>query len=370
MSGISGQRSEAEVERTLAKARELGDPDDAGLQAQLVLDEAWMMWRYDRPEGMARMAADALARSRAVGDAELLSSALDAAAGAAWVEGRYDDAVAHSRERVELLDAAEPTGFMAFERSDAFAMLTDGLVRTGALREANRWVERNIAEIAESAPHMVGVLGLQVLYMLGEWDAALARSAGLRQAWDEAGRPPSTFYAPAIACVAAIHGLRGELSAEREWFEFSLQIGEDNPFQIPGARMWLADAALHRGEVERALGLLVPPRVDRGVPTTSGWEDQILAKRAEALVLAEAPEAEEAVELVVARRTADSHARAIGIRAQGLFARDDAMLADASARCERAELAYELARTDWLRGGVHRERAAAAFERLGAVQPG
>jgi hypothetical protein len=248
-------------------------------------------------------------------------------------------------------------------------MLTDGLVRTGALREADRWVQRNIAEIEESAPHVVGVLGLQVLYMLGEWDAALERSAGLRGAWDEAGRPPSTFYAPAIACIATIHGLRGELSAEREWFEFALQIGEDNPFQVPGARMWLADAALHRGETDRALELLVPPRVDRAVPTTSGWEDQILAKRAEALVLAGAPDAEEAVELVVSRRTADTHARAVGIRAHGLFKGDDALLADAAERCERAEIAYELARTQWLRGGTHREWAAEAFDRLGAVRP-
>jgi hypothetical protein len=46
------------------------------------------------------------------------------------------------------------------------------------------------------------------------------------------------------------------------------------------------------------------------------------------------------------------------------------MLARAAARLEAAEQLPELARTEWLRGGEHRERAAAMFERLGATTPG
>ena len=256
------------------------------------------MWHFDRPQGMAVTAAEALALARRGGDTQLVSSTLDASAAAAWAEGRYDDAVEHSRARVELLDSAsERNGPMAFERSDAFAMLTDGLVRAGQLREALRWVEANLAELADTAPHVANTLGVQALYMLGEWDAAIERSAGVRENWLAAGRPPFTFFAPSLACVAAIYGIRGEGAAERDWFELAAEVGADNPFQVPGVRMWAADAALHRGEHARAIELLEPPRADRRTPTTSGWEDLILAKRAEALILSADEHAAEAVAL-------------------------------------------------------------------------
>ena len=328
------------------------------------------MWHFDRPERMAETAAEALALARRGGDTQLVSSTLDAAAAAAWAEGRYDDAVEHSRERVELLDAApERTGLMAFERSDAFAMLTDGLVRAGQLREALGWVEANLAEIADTAPHVANTLGVQALYMLGEWDAAIERSAGVRENWLAAGRPPFTFFAPSLACVAAIYGLRGEGSAERDWFELATEVGADNRFQVPGARMWVADAALHRGEHARAIELLEPPRADRRTPTTSGWEDLILAKRAEALILAGDRGAAEAVALADSRPTADAHAATVALRARGLLESDDSVLGEACDRFAEFGQVPELARTQWLRGGDHRLEAERAFERLGAVRP-
>jgi class 3 adenylate cyclase len=371
MSGLSGQRPEAELERTIAEARALGDPADEGLRAQLLLDEAWMMWSFDHPERMAVTAAAAVEIARRHGVPALLSSALDAASAAAWVERRYEDAVEHSRERVELLDSeADAGGFLAFERSDAFSMLTDAHVRAGNLREAARWLEVNIAEIADSAPHVAGVLGLQVLYMLGEWDAALVRSAGVRASWIEAGRPPFTFFGPPLACVAAIHGIRGEEAAERDWLEFAFEVVADNQVQIPGVRLWAADAALHRADHERALELLVPTQDERRLATTSAWADQTFAKRAEALVLAGDPGAADAVELAAERHAGDAHARAVVVRAQGLLTADDALLGQAAERFAATELAYELARTQWLRGGEHRAAAEAGFERLGAVRPG
>ena len=90
----------------LARARRSTPSPPPTCEAQLILDQAWIMWRFDRPERMAETAAEALALARRGGDPLLLSSALDAAAAAAWAEGRYDDAVDHSRERVELLDSA------------------------------------------------------------------------------------------------------------------------------------------------------------------------------------------------------------------------------------------------------------------------
>ena len=370
MAGISGHRSEDELRALLARAETLDPEPGDDLRAHLILDQAWLMWHFDRPERMAETAAEALALARRGGDTHLVSSTLDAAAAAAWAEGRYDDAVEHSRARVELLDAApERTGLMAFERSDAFAMLTDGLVRSGQLREALGWVEANMAEIADTAPHVANTLGVQALYMLGEWDAAIERSAGVRENWLAAGRPPFTFFAPSLACVAAIYGLRGEGSAERDWFELATEVGADNRFQVPGARMWVADAALHRGEHARAIELLEPPRADRRTPTTSGWEDLILAKRAEALILAGDRGAAEAVALADSRPTADAHAATVALRARGLLESDDSVLGEACDRFAEFGQVPELARTQWLRGGDHRLEAERAFERLGAVRP-
>ena len=370
MAGISGHRSEDELRALLARAETLDPEPGDDLRAHLILDQAWLMWHFDRPERMAETAAEALALARRGGDTHLVSSTLDAAAAAAWAEGRYDDAVEHSRARVELLDAApDRTGLMAFERSDAFAMLTDGLVRSGQLREALGWVEANMAEIADTAPHVANTLGVQALYMLGEWDAAIERSAGVRENWLAAGRPPFTFFAPSLACVAAIYGLRGEGSAERDWFELATEVGADNRFQVPGARMWVADAALHRGEHARAIELLEPPRADRRTPTTSGWEDLILAKRAEALILAGDRGAAEAVALADSRPTADAHAATVALRARGLLESDDSVLGEACDRFAEFGQVPELARTQWLRGGDHRLEAERAFERLGAVRP-
>ena len=340
MSGLSGQINEGELEGMLEGARAMAPADDEQLRAQLILDEAWMMWRFDRPAEMGRVAAEAVEIARRGESRGLLSSALDAASAAAWVEGRYADAVECNRERVELLDTVSHRGgFITFERSDAFGMLTDALVRAGNPREAKRWLDANLAEIEDSAPHVEGVVGLHVHYLLGEWDVALERSAGVRASWLEAGRPPFAYFAPAVACVAAIHGIRGEQSAEREWFEFALAIGGDNPYQVPGARMFAADAALHRGDLARAIELLEPPRRERRSPTTSNWEDLILAKRAEALVLAGDPEAQAALERAESQRTGDAHMRAVVLRARGLVDRDDAVLAEASGRFAASELA-------------------------------
>ncbi len=371
MSGLSGQVSEQELAGMLARGRAISPPGDEQLRAQLILDEAWMMWRFDRPADMAVTVAEALEIARRGESVGLLSSALDAASAAAWVEGRYSDAVEYNRERVELLDSvSHRSGFITFERSDAFGMLTDALVRAGNPREAKCWLDANLAEIEDTAPHVEAVVGLHVHYVLGEWDDALERSAGVRASWLEAGRPPFAYFAPAVACVAAIHGIRGERSAEREWFEFALAVGGDNPYQVPGARMWTADAALHRGDLVRAIELLEPPRREQRSPTTSSWEDLILAKRAEALVLAGNADAPAALERAGSRPTGDAHTRAVVLRARGLHERDDSLLADAAERFAAAELAYELARTNWLRGGEHRRSAESTFERLGAVRPG
>ena len=362
MPGISGEFDDATVIELIETSRRLGPEPGSYLAAQLRLDEAWIGWRL-RPQEPAA-AVEALAMARGERDVRLLSSALDAAAASAWDEGRFDDAVAHSRERVDILEQVNPrSGFVAFERTDALNMLSESLLYSGELRQAVYWADLNTEELASNAPHLAGALALRPLYMLGEWDATVRRGTDLRDAWLAEGRPPISYFSPNLACVAAIHGLRGDDAEQRDWLRLAEEAAAGSERQLPAVRMLAAEVALHVGDLEQAIELLIPQ--DQGF----GWRDLILAKRAEALALAGHPEARRTVEQVVQLSGGDAQTVAVAARARGVLEGDDALLADACERFQQLECVVELARTRWLRGGADREAALEAFERLGAISP-
>ena len=106
MGGVSGTLPEEELEEMLGRGRELVAEGDTITRARLLLDEAWMAWRVRAEAEMAEPARAALELARGTDDVALLSSALDAVTAVAWGEGRFRDAVEHSRERLELLAGA------------------------------------------------------------------------------------------------------------------------------------------------------------------------------------------------------------------------------------------------------------------------
>ena len=349
----------------LARAESIEPDPDPALQARLCLGEAWIAWRTHEHERMAVAAEQALARARAVGDPVILSSALDAASASAWNEGRFGDAITHSRERVESLGPIEALpGFVGFERSDALNMLVESLLHAGELREAARWADVHAIEMRQNAPHIAHAMALLPLYYLGEWDDAIRRGREVREAWVAEGRPPIAFFTPGLACIGAIHGLRGDEAEQRDWIELAERLGCGGA-QVPGVKLRAAEVALHTGDHDAALEIL-------SAPDHSHWAPMVLAKRAEALALGERDGAAETLRRSVEYGPGAGEACtvAVTLRARGLIAGDDDILADACDAFERLGCAYELARTRWLRGGAQRAAAAAEFERLGAVSPG
>ena len=111
------------------------------------------------------------------------------------------------------------------------------------------------------------------------------------------------------------------------------------------------------------------PRAPTGAHRHFWWQDLILAKRAEALILAGDRGAAEAVALADSRPTADAHAATVTLRARGLLESDDSVLGEACDRFAEFGQIPELARTRWLLGGDERLEAERAFERLGTVRP-
>ena len=365
MAGISAGVQVADAIPLLARAESIEPNPDPALQARLRLGDAWIAWRTYENERMAAAADQALALARAVGDPVILSSALDAASASAWNEGRFDDAITHSRERVETLGPIDALpGFVGFERSDALNMLVESLLHAGELGEAVRWADVHAVEMRQNAPHIAHAMALLPLYYLGEWDDAIRRARSVREAWVAEGRPPIAFFTPGLGCIGAIHGLRGDEAEQRDWLELAERLGHGGA-QVFGVKLRAADVALHTGDLDAALEIL-------NAPDRSHWAPMVLAKRAEALALGGRAGAAETLRRSVELGPGPGEACtvAVALRARGLIAGDDDILADACDAFERLGCAYELARTRWLRGGEHRVAAGATFERLGTLSPG
>ena len=105
MGGITGDLTERDLVEILDRARELAPPDDPEIEALLLLDEAWIAWRFQRTKVIGEPATRALALARETGDVRLISSALDAIAADDWNTYRFQDALKHSRERLDLIRA-------------------------------------------------------------------------------------------------------------------------------------------------------------------------------------------------------------------------------------------------------------------------
>jgi class 3 adenylate cyclase len=362
MAGISGRFEEAYLLELLARAESLAPDPTRELRIQLNLNRVWIAWSNGRHEGMAEPAAEALELARRTGDILLLSSALDTASAASWAEGRFAESTAMNRERIELLAKEPPSPLVEFDRGDAINMLSKSLLREGRVREALQWDERNAQETLATAPHIAAARVIEPMYLLGEWDRAIASGNAMRESWYAEGRPPFAPFAPDFGAVAAIYGLRGDDAPYRDWYSLAVEVAEQSQ-QRPGVLMLAAEVALHLGDVERAVELIDEPSPG------FWWREPILARRAEVFVVAGRADARDALELFDARPVEDPISNAIALRARALMSGDDAPLREALEIFERTECAYEAARTGWMLGGEEREAARKAFARLGVVIP-
>jgi hypothetical protein len=362
MAGISGRFEESQLVEVLARAERLVPDPDPHLKAQLMLDRAWISWSLGREEGRAGPVAEGLALAREVGDPLLLSNALDAGSSTSWSQGRFRESAAMNRERLDVLARAPASPAVAAERSDALYMLTQSLTRAGRLREALRWDEINAREITDSAPHIASAHSIPALYLLGDWDTALERGAAMRSNWVAEGRPPFAPFAPCLATVGTIYGLRGDEPAYRDWVELGERVAGETQ-QLVGVRLMAAEVAAHFGDLAEAVALLAD------LEPSFWWGYALLARRAEVLARAGDAGAERALEASNARQTDDPITTAVWLRARAALTGDETPMREALETFERLECVYAAASTRWLLGGEEREAAGDAFARLGAVRP-
>jgi hypothetical protein len=364
MGGITGDIVEDEMASMLERARELVADDDAVTRARLLLDEAWIAWRFARMKDMEGPARAGLELARETGDPALVSNALDAVGSLEWHGGRFRAALALNRERIELLEAiSEPSHEVEFERADALHMMIETLLQTGELRESAAYAARaREADLARGLAHIGWTRGVLPDFMLGEWERVLESARKGREAWRALGRPFVPAVATQLAAVGAIHGLRGEEREAEEWFALASEL--TGGAQKSGIATLRAEVMLHHGRVDAAAEALPDPR-----DAWSWWGPPYRAIRAESLVRAGLEGAEAALAEAGAISFEHPYARAIVLRTRALGSGEEAPLRESLALLREIECPYQAARTGWLLDGEERAAAERTFERLRVPPP-
>jgi class 3 adenylate cyclase len=365
MGGIVGWLPREEVEGMLRRGHELVAEDDVATRARLQLNEAWIAWRFGAWGDMAEPARKGWELAQTADELSLLSNALDAMSAVAWEEGRYQDAVAHNRERIEFLAKARNDPKLGPERSDALHMMIESMVATGEYREAAGYAaQARELDLSIGAVYSGWARGLLPAFFLGEWDSALEMATQLREAWTAADRPPIAALAAAVGCAGAIHGYRGNDASSADWFDFARSIAPPTAGQRSGVLLLQSEVDLHRGRFRDAADRVAEPP-----EKTFWWRAIYAATRAEAMLLAGDPRADEA--LTGAEKMIGDHAYARGVlmRTKGIRDGDQRAIREALSLFADIECPYQEARTGWLLGSADRAAAERTLAALGATVP-
>jgi class 3 adenylate cyclase len=364
MGGISGDLPEPEIHEMLARAERLVPEDDIATRAQLMLDHAWIAWRFNRWEEVGEPARRGLELARMNEDACLLSSALDAVSADEWTHASYRRSHDYARERIELLEDSPPSPARDIEHGDALHMMVESSLQVGKFQDAAVWAARSRElELRNGVVYSAWSRGILPAFFLGHWDESLEMATKFRDAWLAEERPPLSAMGSAVAAAAAIYGYRGDENASRAWFSLAETMVGGGGGQKGGVRMLQADIALHHGQVEVALERVQDP--------AGGfwWNTAYLATRAEALAIAGDQGASEALTAAEATVAEQPFARAIGLRVRGLLEGDLSLIERSRDLLAELKTPYQEARSAWLLGGQHRERASRMFAELGVAEP-
>jgi class 3 adenylate cyclase len=365
MGGISGDLPEPEIRKLLARAEELVPEDDIGTRAMLLLDHAWIAWRFNRWEEMGEPARRGLELARQQEDRCLISTALDAVSADEWTHARFERCREHALERIELLDAAPSSPGADVERGDALHMMVESCLQVGRFEEAAKWARKaRERELRNGVVYSAWSRGVLPAFFLGRWNESLEMAATFREAWLAEERPPVSAMAATVAGAAAIHGYRADEDAAREWFDLAHSMVRDTAEgNRGGINVLQADVALHHGQIDVAL--------DRVQEPSGGfwWNTVYLATRAEVFIAAGRADADEALQAADALTAEQPFARAIALRARGQLEDDQGLIAQSRDLFAEMGSPYQEARSGWLLREADRERAGAAFAELGVPPP-
>ena len=366
--GIMSQiRPHAEAQALLAEALTLaaGDVhvDAAVLTVTTPADE------FDPTYG--DLAERAVELAHRVGDARLESHALDQLTAVHLICGETDAAVATVRRRLELLAPRAHDVEMAWEYPDTLHMAPMVSLAAGDLDSARRYAQqRSELPFLREADHLAVEWLLTTAAMAGDFEEADVLARRFRRGWKEAGSPSLGGIAFAPAAAAMAYGIRGDDEARLEW----LQITEEMQRARTLARRrhtiyepaFEAMVALHRGEVEVALGHLADEPESFKQWHDSAWRPWYAAVWAEAGVLAALPDRRDRLDRARFVVQANPIAAAVVERAVALDAGDHEALLAAATDLDAAGCQFQRARTLILAGGEARAEGEAIMVTIGA----
>jgi DNA-binding SARP family transcriptional activator len=371
------------IDRGLAAA-----PGQGPERTLLLVNRGFLVIQRDglRGEAADAVVSEAAAAATELGDADLLSAALDLVQTHEELSGRRGDSYRTTLRRIELV----PRLTDVKEIGDTYAVAARSAVFLGRYREAEEHAGACIdrARGIDSGSYVHGLTWrVAARFCLGDWEDALADQAELERIVALTPRDlPPAFAMGAYGRVALCRALRGEHEEADRYIELVLRYVTLGSFaSIRGRSIHLPPLALalaRRGRLDEALALLElhPLSSSRGM--TIGALCEVTALRehwddAPGLVAAAHEEAEigEQVALpLYADRLEGRAAFAAGdaLRAAELLGRSADGFAALGARWEEAWsrllLAEAVVGSDAQR--AERELAAArpVFESLGSVQ--
>jgi len=324
----------------LEQARATVD-DSILVRAHLAAATAWTAnparARCDGPLGEV-----ALELAREADDPVLVSAALDGVTTVALGEGRFRDAAALARERLELLDRLarhDPRG--GGEIIDIFHMVTETALATGDLPGALATALQARDDALGSGVRILATSRLVLPFALsGAFPDALGEATEMWSTWERTGKPAATWMAPAVYAAALACGLTGDQPGFRTWAERALAVA--NAPEVQGFAPFVkCRVALHDG------------RLDDAVATADALPAEYMGKfdayaraiAAECAVTAGLPNARERLDAAAALAEQNDWAAACLLRARGRLNSDRADLERAVLSWEKIGAQYERACT-------------------------
>jgi len=270
----------------LARARELAPEGDPDVEAYITGAQAWFPPVGDHDVDRATAHA-ALLAARRCADPVLESCALDAMSTVAAEHGRYREAYAMWRERVQVVNTRLPRyqPSSAPEIYDTALVGADFALGVGDLAGALDAAESaRQDDIFGGLAHGVASRFLTPLVLFGRFDEAVGYAEEMWEGWQHAGAPAAPWLAPAAYSMVIVYESRGDAAAADRWRGRSRQIcGGSRPRADVGPFATFADArgALHLGRWDDAPRLIA--QVGHGSVSSSAPSSLFRLHRAYAL---------------------------------------------------------------------------------------
>ena len=353
----------------LAEARALAG-GDAYLEAAVLKVTAYL-GGDDVDPATVELAERAVELAERVGDAYLISAALDQLTGIQVAHGELDGAAATAQRRLELLAPLAHDVEMAWQIPDALHMAPMVYLAAGDLETARRYAQqRSELPSFREADHLAVEWLLTAAALAGDFDEAVELAERFRRGWTEAGRPPLGGKAFAPAAAAMVYGIRGDDEARREW----LDIVSDMRRVVtpPVGRTAYSQAfdglvALHRGQFGVALTHVASEPESFRHWNDAAWRHWYTAVWAEVAVLSELADRRQRLDRAKFIVGHNPIASAIVDRADALDTGDTNRLLATAAALDAAGCRYQRARTLVFAGGAARAEGESIMAAIGAT---